>query len=510
MDDQLLAAWLNDRMRGGDAVAIVCADYLWKLYLPSDGARRLSAVDPDSKSKRVLKRLAERGLLVIQDVPQAVLSAADTADPGWASRAVSGDEIGTMLTDRLEALGRAGRGVPISDGTAFRVWANAGCRCMFEGCGQDLGHIALYQKAARIGYLAHIVASDPRGPRGNVAESHSLSDDAENIMLMCDAHHRLIDVFAPDDYDAARLRAMRARHAERVRLHLDSLVYPTARAVTLLADLANVPTHFREADFMEAILATRVAMLPGVSHQIRRTQRDDRGTPNFWANYLREHELDITRLVAEFGGGSVARADELAVFPMHHTATLILAGRIIGEARPVKVFQYDRHRMTWKWDSNANAAPAGAFSLERLAGKQGAEEALITIELTANAPDDALPPHIKAEVLAGLLPRVRIMTSTPNNGCIRHPNDLEQFMRVARDAVAYVHDTIRAKRVHLIAITPASTAFSFGRLLQAGHHPPYVLYDRADARSTFIETFTIEGQQVLPPAGSQQDPIKIR
>ncbi|MDN7894241.1 SAVED domain-containing protein [Burkholderia cepacia] len=392
MADDVLAVWLSDRVKVGDAIAIVCADSLWKLYLLSDAKRQLYIVDPESKSKRVLKKIAASGLLTVHDVPTSVLSPADTADPGWTSRVVSEGEIDAMVTTRLEALGRAGRGASISEKTALRVWADAGCRCMFEGCGDDLGHIPLYQKTARIGYLAHIVASDPRGPRGNVAESHPLSDDAENIMLMCDGHHRLIDVFAPDEYDAARLRAMRARHVKHVRLHLDSLTYPTVRAVTLLANLANIPVHFRETDFMEAILATRTAMLPNVSHQVRRTQRDDRGTPDFWINYLREHELDITRLVAEFGGGSAAGANELAVFPMHHTATLVLSGRIIGEARKVNVFQYDRHRMTWTWDSSASAAPAGTFFIEKLAGKQGAEDALVTIELSANVPEDGAYP----------------------------------------------------------------------------------------------------------------------
>ncbi|MDN7894375.1 SAVED domain-containing protein [Burkholderia cepacia] len=112
--------------------------------------------------------------------------------------------------------------------------------------------------------------------------------------------------------------------------------------------------------------------------------------------------------------------------------------------------------------------------------------------------------------MAGSIHRVRITTAAPNNGCIRHLDDLEQFKRVARDAVAYVHDTLRAKRVHLIALAPASSAFSFGQLLQAGHHPAYVLYDRADSSSPFIQTFTIDGQRVFPLAGSTQDPIKIR
>ena len=42
-------------------------------------------------------------------------------------------------------------------------------------------------------YIAHIIASNPDGPRGDEIRSHQLSDKIENMMIMCDKHHRLID-----------------------------------------------------------------------------------------------------------------------------------------------------------------------------------------------------------------------------------------------------------------------------------------------------------------------------
>jgi len=42
-------------------------------------------------------------------------------------------------------------------------------------------------------YIAHIVAEKPDGPRGDPARSPLLADAIENLMLLCDVHHRLID-----------------------------------------------------------------------------------------------------------------------------------------------------------------------------------------------------------------------------------------------------------------------------------------------------------------------------
>ena len=42
-------------------------------------------------------------------------------------------------------------------------------------------------------YVAHIIAAAPGGERGDPELSYKLSDDTENLMLLCDGHHREID-----------------------------------------------------------------------------------------------------------------------------------------------------------------------------------------------------------------------------------------------------------------------------------------------------------------------------
>jgi hypothetical protein len=150
--------------------------------------------------------------------------------------------------------------------------------------------------------------------------------------------------------------------------------------------------------------------------------------------------------------------EELAVFPLHHIATMILAGRIIGEASAIQVFQYHRDRKTWEWDANATPQPAGTFNVEGLSADR-VTEALITIELTANIDTESLPTSLQASLSDGQMPWVRITMPNPNGACISHPDDLTQFIRVARQAINHVQDVMRVNRVHLIGISPASTLF---------------------------------------------------
>ena len=381
---------------------------------------------------------------------------------------------------------------------------------MFEGCAHDLSEIALWTSAARVGYLAHIVASDPEGPRGSQADSHRLSNVVENIMLMCDEHHRLIDSFAPQFYTAEILNDMRKSHRDIVRNYLNSLAFQRTKAVTLHANLANVPTYFHDSELIEAIVATRRAMEPGVIHYVRRkSQRDDRHLPEFWHQYLREHEHHIRELVTGFNSSSGLSTENLAIFPLHHIPTLVLAGRVMGEAQAIQVFQYDKVRKTWAWDSKAIAHAPGTFGVSSLPSGR-ADEVFITLELSASLDEDSLSAEFKAAVDSGQMPWIRVTTSKTGADCIGCPEDLEQFSQAARKAIVHAQDVMRVQKVHLIAISPASTVFRFGQMLQAGHHPEYIVYDRAGRNHKFVPALSITGHHVSATDGHQTHQISLR
>lgn len=512
LDDKALADWLNDRQKRKRTVGYLHAGFVCKVVDCSDPSRILFPADPESKSKTALKKLARSNRLQRLELPHAALTPASVADPSWTfAPVVSEDEIADIIDTRQEMLGRvSGRGPAITARTAQKVWADAGGRCMFTGCAEDLSNIPLYSQPARVGYLAHIVASDPLGPRGCQQRSHPLSDNPENIMLMCDAHHRLIDSFAPEVYDEPTLVEMRQTHRDMVRGYMESMRFPRTKAMTLHANLANVPTCFHESEFIEAILATDRAMLPGVAHYIRRvSQRDDRNSPGFWLNYLREHENQIRELVTRFNSPSESDSDELAVFPLHHNATMVLAGRLMGEARAIQVFQYQRDRRAWAWERNGTPRPAGIFDVEGLSPDR-TDEVLVTIELTARIDEQAMPTELAQRIAAGQMPWIRVTTPHPSFDCIAHPKDLDQFTQVARRAINHLQDVMRVRKAHLIAISPASTVFRFGQMLQAGHHPPYTIYDRASRENKFVPALAISGHEVSASDGAQSYRIAFR
>ena len=101
---------------------------------------------------------------------------------------------------------------------------------MFEGCGADLTEDPVTRMRGNFATAAHNVAASEGGTRGVLYLSGSLADAPENILLLCDTHHRLVDTVAKADYPAATLSAMRRHFHETATTLLDALAFAATRA----------------------------------------------------------------------------------------------------------------------------------------------------------------------------------------------------------------------------------------------------------------------------------------
>lgn len=504
-----LTVWLKERLGVPDRnIAYAYAKNRCKVF--EIGESELLLVDPEQSSLDELVEFARSKRLKRIELSPTELDGSTSPNPSWKLIPTNIGEVRKWHKEREKSF-KQGRGKAISDKTSALVWHDAGGRCMYRGCAENLAHTPLTTKAARIAYLAHIIASDPDGPRG-CAQSHDLSDEPENIMLMCDAHHRLIDRIDEAGHSSELLQTMRYEHTQQVNFLLNSLKYPQAQIITLFSDLAQISTFLPERMMKDALLSRGLSPVTNIVHAIRRTQRDDRSRQGFWDNFLYEHENDIRDFIRQTSNqpsqNTKLTPDVLAIFPLHLVPVLFMAGRIIGEARSVEVFQYDRNRKTCIWEEASEpksqnnifikGAPCGSH-----------DEVVLSLELTAEIDELALPDDIFSGVVKDNMPWIRICHESPNNGCIKAKEDLDQFTTVARQAICLIQDQLRAKKIHLIGVSPASALLRFGQLLQAGHHPTYTLYDRPDGAHKFIPAFSIDGTCIKANSSNIEESFSI-
>ena len=183
--------------------------------------------DLGEETRTLLAAVAKKSGLWWLDTVDADLNRA--AHVGQAFDVVNGSRLRIWIAKRDRVTGTRGRQSEIDGKTKFEVASSAAWRCQFDGCGEDLRQHCVPGTAGNYGYFAHIVASSSEGPRGDRLLSPQLANDPENIMLMCDKCHRLIDRIAPERYTVETLRDMRSKSIAEVRRLLDCCNIPRSR-----------------------------------------------------------------------------------------------------------------------------------------------------------------------------------------------------------------------------------------------------------------------------------------
>jgi len=162
------------------------------------------------------------------------------------------------------------------------TWLRAGGRCEYRGCNEALWRDNLTLAVMNRAYLAHIVADSPNGPRGDAQLSEQLKADPTNIMLLCDAHHRLIDKVDVAGYTVELLRRHKRDHEERIARQTG--LQPNLRTHIVMLS-TRIADRRGWVSYDQACQAVSPSRYPADETGIRLTLADnqvDEGDREFW------------------------------------------------------------------------------------------------------------------------------------------------------------------------------------------------------------------------------------
>lgn len=102
------------------------------------------------------------------------------------------------------------------------LFAQSGGYCAFPACTARLVEPAnAHDPAAVLGQICHMVASSDDGPRGSKDFPEDLRDKYDNLILLCNHHHTLIDK-QPNTYTVEDLKEWKSNREEFVTVKLTS------------------------------------------------------------------------------------------------------------------------------------------------------------------------------------------------------------------------------------------------------------------------------------------------
>lgn len=427
-----------------------------------------------------------------------------------------------------------GREGGVTDAVYEEVTSLAAWRCQFSGCGKDLKTHGTGRVRMRTSYFAHIVASSPTGPRGCQVESRLLADNPTNFLLLCDECHRLIDKVAPGIYTTPVLRRMREESIAEVDRLLSALQHQAAEVIAIVGNIAGQPPQFSIRDAQEALWGRKLRtqsnsakwfFYPGGQHHSPH-QAD------YWPSLFRTMRMDLPRLQGLLNGTSEGGAPrpKLAVFPLHCTSVLILAGRVLGDMAGTTLFQPHRNvldgRTRWAWPADAQpmqpaaltapaspaapSAPPGKFTLTELrAHTVDADEACLVVALTSAIPAARMPSSCATgDALA--LPTLLIGPELGKD-CIQQPSDLEALAVTVDEAMRRLQDEWGVKRVHLFVSAPATATLLVGQKMQARHQAAYVCHEALGGPgSAYAPTIELTSTHVRELVSGQAQTIELQ
>lgn len=370
----------------------------------------------------------------------------------------------------------------IPEGIKFRLWGKAAGRCEYEACPERLWLDKLTKAEFNTAYIAHIIADSPTGPRGHPVLSHKLRRDISNLMLLCDAHHRLVDEFDVDGHPPERLQEMKRRHEERIDFVTD--ISPSRTSHVLLYG-ASVGAHSATATV--SFEAARQALLPmrypadrsPIAIGIQNSAVSDRDEA-YWELELRQLRAAIQQKVKERRAyGDIAH---LSVFALAPQPLLIALGAELGEIGDADVFQLHREPPGWRLEDDRLHTPLG-LSLARPANTDGSPALVLSISAE-------IAPCRVHSVLGDATSIWTITVPRPNNDAVRCRKHLAEFREVARLAFREIKSAHGARQaLHIFPAMPVSLAVEFGRTWMPKADLAMRVFDEMEGR--FVPVLTL-------------------
>jgi SMODS-associated and fused to various effectors sensor domain len=368
------------------------------------------------------------------------------------------------------------------------LWARAAGRCQYAGCNKPLiGDLISGAEDANFGFVVHIVAELPTGPRGDLLRSPLLANDANNLMLMCHIHHKLIDVDEVAEHPEQRLLAMKAAHERRIEI---VTAITDDHASHVLRYAANIGEHTSPVTYDQIATAMLPSRYPAdgrhtIDIELRGSAHADQEAA-YWTIQRENLGRQFKSKVRErLDAGDIRH---LSVFGLAPQPLLIELGRLLCDIVPLDVYQLHREPKGWAWP------PHGAEMRLRLRKPSAViGPPALVLALSATITDDRI-----AHALGGPASVWAIEAEGANNDILKRPADLAEFRRVLRS----VFNAIKARHgegalLHVFPAMPVSTAVETGRVWMPKADLPLVIYDQNRKLGGFVKALEIGGCSAL-------------
>jgi hypothetical protein len=356
----------------------------------------------------------------------------------------------------------------------LRLWVLAGGRC--EYCNAYLLEDEFSGYTLNLSERAHIVGATKatRSPRGDANLPLSEREHAANLMLLCRAHHRLIDRLITE-HTVEGLRLMKREHEDRIRLLTGLTDNVETVVVRVIGGIRGAPVEIPADTILAAVRGDgrfpryRLA-LAGEDVEIDLRRLPDEGDATYWTAGARIIEERVSRIRE-----TQQSIHHISVFALARIPLLVALGFHLDDKIPTTVYQRRRDGsgdQGWGFDSHAEPV---TFQTERISSHPDEPSRVgLAVSLTAPIGCDVVAAASNASVY-----EITPLATAPSRDVMTARASLDAFAATYHRFLGIVErDHPDCAQIEIFPAAPASAAVELGRGIMRDAQPDLVIYDR--------------------------------
>lgn len=374
------------------------------------------------------------------------------------------------------------RGKDPSNFTVRMLWAKSAGMCEYPGCQERLFFDKISASRSNFAYVAHIVASSPDGPRGDINRSYELSDKFENLLLLCDKHHTLVDSDT-QRYTESVLLQMKDDHERLIDNVCMHKTAPKTQIILLTAPIHGHDIEIQTSELYSALFPNRVLFQESpMCIRIDEIQDETIKDCSCWKLQDSKLKKDFNiKVMALFENHPDVCCDLFALAPIPLLARF---GDLLGNKHSVFLHHKQRTTNTWKWQCEGRTA---MFSINKHSVNNTNKEIVLVFSLSGTINISSLQEDIN-----GIKDIFEVKASETGVDCLKSQADLDDFIKTYTKVLDAIHGEYpNCTCVHVIAAVPAVAAIEIGRQRMRNVHPKLIMYNAFNGH--YINTGLIIG-----------------
>lgn len=371
---------------------------------------------------------------------------------------------------------------PIKEIEKTKLWVRSGGRCAF--CNKYLLEEEYFEIfLIPLGEMAHIVgwSKAEKSPRGQGDLPLKRRNTADNLVLLCPEHHKIIDT--PEllaDFTVERLLEQKIQHETRIS-HLTGLDKDDGTVVVRMGGSIRGASVEVSREHAAQVVFTHARRFPHFPLSFDRHGIEINTSvlldfkADLWESFWQTGKAIVDECVSRIREGvKKGTIRHLSVFALDRIPFLIYLGYRLDDKIPT-VF-YQKHRgtdETWLW---SNEVEPVLFDVEHVQSSDSPENVALVLSLSGTIALAELPDTIGAGHNIFVISPSGI---TPNRNIIRCEASLHNFVKCYHDFLSQLEVGHKvARSIHLFSAIPVTAAIACGRGIMREAQPAIHVYDR--------------------------------